>query len=118
MRVMTKKAVAGVPGDVVLRRIGWRASNTSPILVMSGQSPSSDTPELPPALGLALQLTPIFILLSHVLRHPGVCLRPLQPQSVSHRHSYLPRHHSLSMYQPSKSWSAVSLAGPRHLLHH
>ncbi|KAH6907115.1 hypothetical protein BKA70DRAFT_1372313 [Coprinopsis sp. MPI-PUGE-AT-0042] len=57
MRVMAKKAAAGVPGAVVPQedRMEW------PV-------PSSDTPELPPALGLALQLT--FTLLSHVLHLP------------------------------------------------
>ncbi|KAH6918955.1 hypothetical protein BKA70DRAFT_1458601 [Coprinopsis sp. MPI-PUGE-AT-0042] len=73
MRVMAKKAAAGVPGAVVpqedrMEVDGDEQVTRSPILLMSGQSPSSDTPELPPALSLALQLT--FTLLSHVLRRP------------------------------------------------
>jgi hypothetical protein len=75
MRVMAKKAAAGVPGaippagddntmDVDMQSPSLSSRNPQ----MTPPSPTSELPDLPPALNYALQLT--FSMLSHVLRRP------------------------------------------------
>ncbi|RXW24170.1 hypothetical protein EST38_g1674 [Candolleomyces aberdarensis] len=75
MRVMAKKAAAGVPGaippvgddntmDVDMQSPSLSSRNPQ----MTPPSPTSELPDRPPALNYALQLT--FSMLSHVLRRP------------------------------------------------
>ena len=73
MRVMAKKAAAGVPGSTPLNGVDEERMDVDdenrPDRSPLGESHGDDElPDQPPAFKFALQLT--FAMLSHVLRHP------------------------------------------------
>ncbi|CAA7267658.1 unnamed protein product [Cyclocybe aegerita] len=89
MRVMAKKAAAGVPGSMPVDEERMDVDENGDSVMKSPTLPSADSEnlndDLPPAFKFALELT--FAMLSHVLKHPT---RKASQYSSSTLNPYLP----------------------------